>query len=197
MTPAEPNPRPGDAIGFSGTDFVSDAINLGTLGWPRWGISHIAIVTEHPEHGICLAESTTMASQPCLIRGERVNGAQFQPIKRRVNEYAGRVWHYPLRVPIGPPMTRELNIALVDLVENECGYDYLGAVRSRSMIYAMIRRWKYGREDLETLFCSELVALAWSRFDLFETTNVSGWNPNALIRAARKQNIIVPPYRWK
>ena len=38
--------KPGDLIGFSGDSPVSDAINLGTFGLPRWGISHVGIMAE-------------------------------------------------------------------------------------------------------------------------------------------------------
>lgn len=188
---------PGDLVGFAGADLLADLINLSTLGLPRWGLSHVALVTEHPRYGVCLVESTTKAVRPCLVAGRTVAGVQMHRIGQRVEEYRGRVWHYPLRIPLGRPLAAAWHSYLMDLVESERPYDYIGAARSRSTLYAAVCRWKHGREDLRTLFCSELVAAAWSRFDLFETTNCSGWNPNALVRAARRQDIILPPYRWK
>lgn len=190
-------PLPGDLIAFSGRDLVSDIVNATTWGWPRWSASHVAIVTCHPKHGICLAESTTMATRSCLIRGQRVDGVQFQSIGRRVDEYPGRVWHYPLRIPLARSVASAMNSYLLELAESECAYDLIGAVRSRTMLCAMIQRWKQGREDLHTLFCSELVAAVWNRYDVFETTNASAWNPNTLIRAAVRRDIVLPPYRWK
>lgn len=190
-------PRAGDLVGFSGSDLLADAINLATLGLPRWGLSHVGILIEHRYFGICLAESTTLASQPCLVAGRVVSGAQLQPIIRRVEQYRGRVWHYPLRLPLGMPLVSALSAYLIGLIEAECPYDTIGAARSRSTLYAAVHRWKHGREDLRSLFCSELVAAAWARFDLFETTNASGWSPNALVRAARRQDVVLPPYRWK
>ena len=39
--------KPGDIIGFSGKGIVSDLVNLGTYGIPRWSISHIAVIAEN------------------------------------------------------------------------------------------------------------------------------------------------------
>jgi hypothetical protein len=188
---------PGDAIGFSGVDFVSDVINLFTWGWPRRGISHVAIVTECSKHGLCLAESTTLATRPCLILRRCVNGVQFQPLHQRIAEYRGHVWHYPLRAPIDWREAEEINEYLVELATTECAYDLIGAVRSRMTPYALIQRWKHGHEDLQTLFCSELVAATWNRFGIFPTKNASGWNPNTLLRAATRNGIVSSPFQVK
>ena len=188
---------PGDAIGFSGVDLASDVINLATWGWPRRGISHVGIVTDDPRHGICLAESTTLAFRPCLIRGERVNGVQLQPLQERIDEYGGRVWHYPLRVPLQWPESESLNKYLLDLAGSKCAYDLIGAVRSRTTPYAIVQRWKHGCEDLHTLFCSELLAAAWNRVGVFETKNASGWSPNAILREAVRKDIVLPPFQVK
>lgn len=190
-------PMPGDLVGFSGVDLVSDLINLSTLGCPRWGLSHVALVTEHPRYGTCLVESTTKALRPCLVAKRTVAGVQIHRIGQRVEEYRGRVWHYPLRIPLGRPMASAWHAYLMELVESACPYDYIGAARSRSTLYAAICRWKHGQEDLRSLFCSELVAAAWKRFDVLDVENASGWNPNALVRAARRNDVVLPPCRWK
>jgi len=192
---------PGDAVGFSGADFVSDVINLATLGIPRRGISHVAIVTAHRLHGICLAESTTFASLPCLIRGEQVKGVQFQHLRERIDSYSGKVLHYPLRDPLDWPEQLSLNVYLLELAAAKCPYDLIGAVRTRTTLYTLAQRLKHGggagrREDLKMLFCSELVADAWHRFGIFNgITNASEWNPNALLRAAVRKGIVLPPYQ--
>lgn len=189
--------RPGDLLGFSGADLLSDAINLATLGWPRWGLSHVGIVTDYWDYGICLAESTTLAHRPCLAARKRVSGAQCHPIKQRVEEYKGRVWHYRLREPLDGELVVELDEWFDGLLTAKCPYDYAGAVRSRCTPYAMIHRWKHGKEDLRSLFCSELVAAAWKTIGVFDTDNASGWNPNALVREAMRQRVVESPIRLK
>ena len=37
----------GDIVGFSGKGIVSDAINIGTYGIPRSGLSHVGIIATY------------------------------------------------------------------------------------------------------------------------------------------------------
>ncbi len=191
-----PLPAAGDMIGFCGDDPVADLINLGTLAWPGTGISHVGIVARHSHHGMCLYESTTTVDLPCLERGEVVSGMQVHPLSARVAGYTGRVFHFPLRRPLDPDNADGIECFLRNLCKKEVPYDYVGAVRSRSMAIAAMQRLVFGREDLGQLFCSELVAATWAHLHILKTHNASRWNPNALCRYAERHGLTRRRIEW-
>ncbi len=180
-------------IGFSGADLLSDLVNLGSLGWPRRGLSHVAIVAHHGIDGLSVYESTTGVPYPCQERLGYVNGMQCHPIGRRLATYAGRAWLYSLRRPLEPDESDVLEIRLRRLCREERPYDYLGALGARSTLVAMAHRAKFGREDLSELFCSELVAAMWSGLAVLKTRNASAWSPNALARYAVRHGLVEEP----
>jgi hypothetical protein len=178
----------GDLIGFSGHDWLSAGINLGTYGIPGLSLSHVGIIGEH--HGkIVLFESTTLSKLPCLVQGKVVSGAQVHDIADRLDSYRGRAWHYPLYRSLFPHERRALNQFLFAHVGRP--YDAIGAFRSAgigfSLVESMLRR-----ADLGSLFCSEWCAAAHATIGLFPTGNVSRWNPNRLVRAEQRAGILKP-----
>jgi len=184
--------KPGDMLGFSGRDLLSDAINLGTWGIPRRGLSHVAIVA-HYHADLCLYESTTTVEQPCLIQERSVSGVQCHRIEDRVGGYEGRVWHYPLASELPPVAAYKLEKRLIKLCRGGWPYDPVGAFRSRTMLLAILLRLKFGHEDFSKLFCSELVSKEWVTAGVLETTNASKWNPNALARYVVRHGICLEP----
>lgn len=195
LPPGAPEPRPGDLVGFSGADILADLINLGSLGIPRRGLSHVAIVAEHTA-GLAVYESTTTVSLPCLINEEPVDGVQCHLIADRVIGYAGRVWHYPLRRPLSLRESLDLSIDLAQTCRCRRPYDYMGAFDSRSTLIGLAMRAKFGRENLTKLFCSELGADKWRRAHILHTKNASRWSPNALARYAVRHGLTWEPIEW-
>ncbi len=190
--------RPGDMLGFCPPwhDPLGAAINLGSLGIPGRGLSHVGLVADVAVDGAavtCLYESTTTFGKPCLVRGEVVEGVQCHPVADRVRGYRGRVWRYPLRRRISDYEAVCLEERLRKLCVNECPYDTLGALRSRSMVGAAVMRWKFYQEDIQELFCSELVANEWALMRILKTRSASRWNPNSLARYAVRHGLTFEP----
>jgi len=196
FVPGAPLPAPGDMIGFSGADPVADMINLGTLGWPRRDLSHVGLVARHQDHGLCIYESTTTVDLPCLERGKPVSGMQVHPLTDRVRGYPGRVFHFPLRRPLSADDADGIECFLRNLCQKKLPYDYLGAVRSRSMLIGVLQRTVFGREDLKQIFCSELSAATWAYLQILKTRNASRWNPNSLGRYAERHGLTRRRIEW-
>ena len=79
--------RAGDLIGFSDPGPIGTAINLATWGIPGWGLSHVAILADHPDYDRpLLFESTTLDDQPCAILGRCIHGTQAHEVEGRVNK---------------------------------------------------------------------------------------------------------------
>lgn len=187
----------GDLVGFSACSGLGVAVNLGTLGAPFWGLSHVGIVAGdplHPAYRPLLYESTTLYGQPCCIRGMVTDGVQAHPLAPRVISYSGKVWLYPLSVPLADAEAA----TLMDYCIGELGtsYDALGAFRSRFMGLGWLARLLYRREDLTSLFCSELCASGLHNLGLLGN-NASEWSPNALGRAVLRQRVCTKPERLK
>jgi hypothetical protein len=191
--------RAGDLVGFSGRGPIGVGINLATWGIPGWGLSHVAIVANHPYFRFpVLFESTITATTPCIVTGELSRGVQAHHLPSRIADYPGRVWRYPCRHLLTETQSADLTGYLCGLIDNHVGYDALGAFRSRDTPLGFLERlFCRSNEDLSSLFCSELVAAAWRRIGLWHPRNASRWNPNALARAAIRWGVCKKPWRVK
>jgi hypothetical protein len=192
----KPIPKPGDLLGFSARDWSGTLINLASWGIPAWGLSHVAIVAHNPCYptlrGPCLWESTTLCSVPCLVAKRPVAGVQAHTIHSRVSGYRGRVWHYPLAVPLEESDAA----ALSGYCLGHAGwtYDTIGAFRSGGFGWLESR---FRPENLASLFCSEFVAACYRRVGVWRTAHCSRWNPNHLVRSLRHAEILGKPWRMK
>ncbi len=168
----------GDIVGFSGKGLVSDAINVGTYALPRWGLSHVGIVCTH-EGEKYLFESTTLnGDKSCAITGQPVSGVQAHPLED-ILARPGKVWRYPLTTFVGPGQ--------VDIMEHRLHamlglpYDYAGAGRSAGFFFRCLEG-VLRREDLNNVFCSELVAFILDEIGIARIMNASAQSPNSLVR---------------
>lgn len=171
--------KSGDIIGFSGKDFVSDAINLCSLGLPRFSIHHVGVVSVL--HGTpMLYESKGMGEMPCARTGRLVNGVQAHPLDAVLEHLkACNVWHYSLRCELYPDEEERL----LYFLDKQVGapYDKAGAIKSGGILVRAITR-RFCPENTQALFCSELVADALVNIGRFYTDDVSAWSPNRLTR---------------
>jgi hypothetical protein len=188
-----PDLRPGDIIGFSGANVISDCINLVTYGWPRWSISHVGIVATYPNDVLLIFESTTEAPDKCYVQNAFVTGTQAQLIEPRISHYNGRVWHYPLVKSLRPWESKALTRFLVDGLGRR--YDAEGAQRAAAKLWAYVQAQLHP-ESQEALFCSEWVCAAHRFIERFDTTNLN-WSPNALIREEQRRGILGKAIRLK
>jgi hypothetical protein len=189
-SPATPF-RVGDIVACYGTGVLSRAISLGTASafappGLRIGPSHVAMIVTH-EGELRWAESTTLATRPCLIRDARVKGWQLHPIVDRVADYldaGGRCELYRLhpfyRLHVGE--IEAFREASVDYwTEHVARYDAPTALFSGSRIVRLLKLYKPA--DLNALFCSEYCAAVLRRIGrLPADANPGRYSPARLLR---------------
>lgn len=176
----------GDVISFSGFGRKSAFINLVTFGIPFWWASHVGIIGEFAGEQL-LFESTTLSNIPCVVQGQTFKGVQAIRLTDRVRSYEGRVYHYPIYRPLFGFEAERLNEFLLDKVGTP--YDMHGGMRSATHGLSWLES-RFKGEDLNFIFCSELVAAAHAKIGLLQTSSASRWNPNRLIRYERRTGIL-------
>lgn len=181
----------GDVVGFSGFGRPSIIVNLVTYGIPWWNISHVGIIGEF-EGKQLLFESTTLSNIPCVIQGEPFKGVQAVRLADRILSYNGKAWHYPVYRPLFGAEADRLNDFLIEKVGTP--YDMTGGMRSAGVGLSWLEA-KLRDEDLNLIFCSELVAAAYNLIGLIRTESASRWNPNRFIRHGRKTKTLRRPRR--
>lgn len=186
--------QPGDIIGFSGDGLISDVINIATYGLPRWGISHVGIMGEASDGRLLLFESTTLDGFPCEIAGKPFNGAQAHTLETIVEAYRGKVWRYSLYRKLYENERHRLTEFLMRTIGTP--YDEMGAFRSGGEGLSWIESL-FREQDLTRIFCSEWCCAAHTAIGIFQTDNVSRWNPNRFVRVERRQGILLKPRRMK
>lgn len=186
--------RPGDLIGFSGCNWKSSLIRIGTCGWICCGgLSHVGIAVAWSGHQRpLLCESTSLGEFPCVAQGKLVAGVQLHYLRQRIVTYHGMVWHYPLAVPL----VSEESDALAAFARQHLGrpYDLRGAFAARHTPLAWLVR---PAEDLAELYCSESCAVGLRHVGRLATDNASAWSPNGLARHLVRQGICKKPRRIK
>lgn len=186
--------KAGDVIGFSGQSWLSAAINIGTYGFPLFGISHVGIMAHAADGRLLIFESTSLDDLPCEISGEIFTGTQAHRLEDILRVYKGRVYHYPLYRQLYPVEDARLTQFLMDTIHTP--YDTMGAFRSAGVGLSWFESL-FRSQDLNTIFCSEWVASALSTIDVFPMSNASRWNPNRLCRHLHWNGVICKPRRIK
>lgn len=126
--------RAGDVIGFSGNGFISKIIKWKT----RSRISHVGCIIDRGS-GTELIESTTLKKNA---------GVSVIPLLRRVQNYYGRLYWFPLKESVRKQIDFEAYNYFL-LSKDGYAYDTWQAICSATILY--------GKEDFSKLFCSELV----------------------------------------
>ena len=185
--------EPGDLIACYGRDPLSWVIEWGTgsLVAPR-GLrrspSHVAIICAAPEvdPDPVWVESTTLCDRTCLIRKAAVSGVQVHHPAERIEDYlrsGGRVDVYRLTDinRFGKGESQLLSKILLDyFVRPALPYDYAGAALSGTRVFQWTR-W-FPAADLQSLFCSELVAAVLMRLNRLNHDNPTRFHPGRLLR---------------
>jgi hypothetical protein len=185
--------KTGDIIAFSGFGHKSAIINLVTFGIPFWWASHIGIIGKYNNEQL-LFESTTLSNLPCVIQNKPFKGVQGVRLADRLSTYSGRVYHYPIYRPLFGFEEDRLNEFLFEKVGTP--YDTSGGMRSATHGFSWLES-RFKGEDLNFIFCSELVAATHARIGLLQTSSASRWNPNRLIRYERRTGILRRARRLK
>lgn len=186
------NWQAGDIAACYGTDRASRLISWGTasLFGPRSlrvGPSHVAILAPPPSHdGLVWVESTTFCPRPCMLNQVRTAGCQVHEPEDRVADYestGGRVDWYrltPIREFSRSESVLLSRILFCHFVSRRVTYDMRGALLSGSRVWQMLR--SFPGADLNSLFCSELVAAVLQRLGRLNNSNPARYNPARLLR---------------
>ncbi|MEM7576402.1 MAG: hypothetical protein AAF328_02910 [Planctomycetota bacterium] len=154
-----PQLKTGDLVLFSGRAPVSRLIQLFTAG--PW--SHVGMVVRLSEFddAVMLWESTTLTTLPDVERGRPIRGVQLVPLSQRLAHYEGSAAVRHLHRPV----TFGQRDALASLRHRLARRPYerreLELLRS-----ALDLVGTPNREDLSSVFCSELVAEAYQAMGL-------------------------------
>lgn len=187
----------GDIFACWGTDRISRMISLETssLFGPsglRFGPSHVAIAANRFNPDSLRQywyESTTLTQRPCLDAGRPVSGAQVHPIEDRIHDYlqaGGTVVVY--RLTEIDRMSHDEQMKLVDMLQSFTGgpdhspktYDTVGAICSGTRYVKRFTAW---RNQLDNLFCSELIAAVLQRLCRLCRRNPADYTPARLLRS--------------
>lgn len=182
--------KEGDIIGFSGNSWLSAGINLATYGIPFWDIGHVGIVGRYGGE-LLLFESTINSSLPCRIQGAVTSGVQAH-LLHSCELYDGKVWHYPLYRGLYLSESQRLTAFLLECIGRD--YDAIGAFRAGGVGFSFVES-RLRKQDLSSLFCSELCAAAYAYAGLFPSGNAGFWSPNKLCRTLRRRGVLSKPWR--
>lgn len=189
----KPNPKAGDLVFFRGPSVLSKVIYLGSGGWP--GYSHVGIIGDSPE-GLVMFESTSTLpeTERCILQGCAVKGVQAHKLSDVLDRREDKVWHVPLTRSLYDHERTRLRYYLGGRLGT--GYDFHGAVRSGGLVLWALEKL-IRREDLSTIFCSELVAAALSAVGVFPTSKPGSYSPNRLAKVLRFHGLTRQPIRIK
>jgi hypothetical protein len=180
----------GDLAACYGGDVASRVISWGTasvLGPAslRIGPSHVAIICRYAGQPLWV-ESTTFCRRSCVVQNRLISGVQAHEPQERVLDYetsGGRVDRYRLTDinSLSRIESRLLSRILVGhCVRKNRSYDLAGALLSGTRVFQMTRL--FPAADLESLFCSELVAAVLMRLNRMNHANPTRFNPARLMR---------------
>lgn len=190
------SPQAGDIFACWGADWMSRLISLETssIRGPRamrFAPSHVAIACSrfYPQHlHQCWWESTTLADRACLEAGRKVAGCQVHEIENRIADYVefgGTVSIYRLTEFDALSQAEETQLRTLlgsvvgDDVRHPVTYDTAGAICSGTRLVKRITFW---RNQLDSLFCSELLAAVLQRLGRLCRENPSTFTPGRLMR---------------
>lgn len=152
--------KTGDIVLFSGGGFISRFIQVGTLS--KW--SHVGMVYELPEHDmLCIWESTSLSSEKDLCKGSLFSGVQMSFLSERLKNYNGN--EIAIRKN-SKTLTSDMLDALVAFRQKVKHKPY------QQNKVELIKSALDGipgldnKEDLSSLFCSELLAEAYQEMGL-------------------------------
>ena len=200
MNKPDYQPQAGDVFACWGSDWTSRFISLETSSQlgpyaMRFAPSHVAIACPRwfpKNHLECYWwESTSMTSRHCLEAGKTVSGCQVHRIPDRIADYVhagGQVQVYRLTAFDALSEADVITLRALlgqcvgdseDIERQPVTYDTAGALCSGTRI---IRRITFWRNQMDALFCSELLAAVLQRLGRMCRQNPSEFTPGQLLR---------------
>lgn len=161
---ARPTLKTGDILLFSGRGLISEMIKKFTRC--KW--SHVGLVIRSQELDTVLVfESTTLSTVKDIDSGALREGVQVVPLSERLRSYDGEVAYRSLAKPIGHEHLKKLMQFRREMAGRAYEKSRLELLRSAVDVGCE------NREDLSTVFCSELVAEAYQRLGLLDESKPS------------------------
>ncbi len=142
--------RPGDVIVFTGKDIPSSMVKIATQSDYVHVAIVLAVIEDHPDGSILIAESHIDTSLPSIGTGECHQGAQIQWLEDRLKNCNDPVRWSALSPPLNPSEIAKLQTWLWEIEQNKTGYDFIQAIGAG--IGGICNA-----ADFSALFCSELV----------------------------------------
>jgi len=171
---------PGDVLAFGGNGFISDTIKLVT-GCPA---SHVGVILQSNVptlEGVFInqiIESTSL--------GEGFAGVKINRVSDHIRDYDGEIWCLPLATRIKEDLDQGIFFSfLLDQVGKK--YD------SPQAIGSALDFIPDNREDIDLLFCSELIAAAFEEVGIIGEINASEQTPADICN----MDIFGEPYQLK
>ncbi len=154
--------KTGDMVLFSGGGFVSRIIQMYTRS--KW--SHVGLIVKDEWFDMLLLWESTTLSKIKTVHGNIRQGVAIRPLSEVIANYDGVVGVRRL----SKPLTDLQQLTIAELRKEFKGRSY---EKSKSELFKSAYDFIGGKneEDLSSLFCSELVAEAYQRVELF-TENV-------------------------
>lgn len=191
--------QPGDIFACWGTDSVSRLISVATSslrGPIRYAPSHVAMACpwqrDHPA-SCHWYESTTLTGRHCLSALRQVSGAQVHEVRDRIADYVARggcvrVFRLTPIDALDPEDVCHLRAMLGEFLgsgaDSPIGYDSAGAVLSGTRVMKRLTIW---HNNLDKLFCSELIAAVLQRLCRMNRRDPAWFNPGRLLRELMRQ----------
>ncbi|WP_163132172.1 YiiX/YebB-like N1pC/P60 family cysteine hydrolase [Agarivorans sp. Alg241-V36] len=160
-TPLAKQLKTGDLVFFSGKGLGSDIIRYGTFS--KW--THVGMVLELEGYDfVTLWEAIPDSKDTCLYTKQASNGVQVVPLHQRVKQHLGSI---SIRQLLGGNLSGEHLAKLMQLLER------LKLRHYEQDFWELARAgWEgpFGenQENLDSLFCSELVAAAYQHIGLLD-----------------------------
>ncbi|MGE3317201.1 MAG: hypothetical protein AB7O26_18950 [Planctomycetaceae bacterium] len=191
----------GDIAACYGACAASRLIELGTAS-PlaprrlRFGPSHVAMLCEHRD-SLIWVESTALCRRACRIQKRIVRGTQAHDPLDRIHDYTSGAGHVDIyRLSPIHALTRDESrllekVLIRHFVRIGIDYDLGGALLSGTRLF----RWSrlFPGADLQSLFCSELVAATLMRLGRMNHENPTRYNPARLLR----ELVTRGTYQWE
>jgi hypothetical protein len=168
--------KTGDLILFRGKGFISNLIQLVTLS--EW--SHVGLVLTLREYDfVVLWESTTLSTEKDLKTKKLRKGVQLCQLSSKLANYRGSFAVKRLNIPV-----EWAEHKLVDLRLRLNNRDY---ERSYNELFKAAYDWWGGKnkEDLSSVFCSELVVEAYKELGLLGDVQSNEYTPADLGRLTK------------
>ena len=153
-----PSLKTDDVVLFSGKGGISTGIKWFTNS--KW--SHVGMVLRLPEwDAVMLWESTTLSNIVDVESGKERKGVQIVPLSERVRKYKGEASIRVLDIEQTPEMLKELSLLRAEIKGRPYEKDKIELIKA-----AYDGPLGENKEDLSSLFCSEMVAEAYQRMGL-------------------------------